>query len=125
MCRHDDPSSIPFDETAAAVLELGRSRECQEAVSLVAGDPRAYAEAASDPHRFLEGRGLKLPDGVEPRVVPDLFGMPIGPEDLFSIQFTNCRTYCRLVRDGATFRWDCVEVCLGIRFHWKAIPPVG
>jgi hypothetical protein len=125
MCGSERPVPIPFDETAAAVLELGRSREFQEAVSVVAGDSRGYAEAAIDPRGFLEARGLRLPDGVEPRVVPDLFGKPIGPDDLLSIEFTNCRTYCRRVRDGMTFRWECAEVCLGIRLHWKPVPPVG
>ncbi len=87
-------------------------------------DPKIWEIAIKDPEKFLNSKGVKVPDGIKIRFIEGLkYGKPTPDHEFFTIRQFNCRHYWVRNTNGPGYQEG--EVCFGFEITSNPLPPIA
>jgi hypothetical protein len=111
-----------------AAIEFSENPDVLRTFDEAAADPELAKELEADPHRFLESRGLPVPDGLR----LDLLQLRPPPElpgpgwEAFTIRQFNCKRYWVVKKNAdGTRTYESVEICFGFELVPNPLPPIA
>jgi hypothetical protein len=110
-----------------AAIEFSESPEVLRVLGEAASDPELRKELEEDPQRFLDSRGVPVPEGVRLDLL-QLRGPPMpGPDyEFFTIRQFNCKRYWLIKQnDDGKREVESVEICYGFELVPHPLPPIA
>jgi hypothetical protein len=115
-----EPIALLMDRAA----KLARSPILNEAFRAASDNPRLWQQAVRDPRRFLDARGLEVPEDLIVLFTQHAVGLPGPGYEPFSVSWFDCRTHWVKKKDGPGY--ESVEVCFGFEIMAVTSPgPIG
>jgi hypothetical protein len=111
------PAAHLLDQATALVDEDALVKATIE----VASNEEAWIEANDDPGRYLEQRGIAVPEGLTVRALPwPGFGKPSPDWHPFAVRLTMCKTVWVRDPDSGVLRQE--QVCRGFEVIPNPLP---
>ncbi len=110
-----------------AAIQFSESPEVLRVLGEAASDPDLKRELEEDPQRFLESRGVPVPEGLRLDLLEVRGPAMPGPDyEFFTIRMFNCKKYWRIKRNAdGTREIETAEICYGFEVVPHPLPPIA